>query len=81
MMLMVCCFTDSLSLKADRHRRVAAPVALVELDVGGAGIPLVVAISEVPSVPVARPVRAPAPSAHEVCCLHFVSVSLEYVCN
>ena len=39
-MLMVCYFLDSLRLEADRHCRVVAPVALVELDVGGAGIPL-----------------------------------------
>ena len=75
MMLLVCCFSDSLSLEADRHRRVVALVALVELDVGGAGIPSTVAISKVPSVLVARPVRAPAPSAREVCCLYSVSVS------
>ena len=75
MMLLVCCFPDSLSLEEDRHRRVVAPVALVELDVGGAGIPSAEAISEIPFVPVARPVRAPAPSARDVCCLHSVSVS------
>ena len=56
MMLLVCCFSDSLSLKADRHRRVVAHVALVELDVGGAGIPSTVAISEISYVPVVRPV-------------------------
>ena len=75
MMLMVCCFTDSLSLEADRHRRIVAPVILVELDVGEAGIPSAEAISEIPSVPVARAVRAPTPSAREVCYLHSVSVS------
>ena len=74
MMLLVYCFSDSLSLEADCHCRVVAPVALVELDIGGAGIPPAVAISEVPSVPIARLVRAPAPSAREVCCLRSVSV-------
>ena len=75
MMHMVCCFIDSLSLEADCHCRVAALVALVELDVGGANIHPTVAISEVPSVVVARPVRAPVPSAREVCYLQSVSVS------
>ena len=52
-----------------------SPVALVELDVGRAGIPSAEAISEIPSVPVAKPVRAPAPSAREVFYLQSVSVS------
>ena len=75
MMLTVCCFTNSLSLEADRHHRIVAHVALVELDVGEASIPSAEAISEIPSVPVTRPVRAPAPSAREVCYLHSLSVS------
>ena len=80
MMLLACCFTDSLSLDADRHRRVVALDALVQVDVGRAGIPSAEAVSEIPSVPVATPVRAPAPSARNVCYLHsHVSVVCMYV--
>ena len=73
MMFMVCYFSDSLSLEVDRHHRVVAPVALVGLDIGGAGISSAEAISEIPSVPITRPVRAPAMSAWEVCYLQSVS--------
>ena len=75
MMLMVCCFTESLSLEENDHRHIVALVALVELDVGGAGIPSAEATSEIHYVPVARPVRALALSAREVCYLHSVSVT------
>ena len=80
MMLLVCCFTDSLSLEANRHRRVAAPVALVELDVGGVGIPFAVAISEVPLWPLlGRSELWPRPLARYV--VFTPSPYRLYVCN